>query len=188
MISAIHANTDLSSLHKDYISENGMEVKIDDSFYNHAGELDKTNIANLAVDKYYNSLGLADTPASIDNLVVVNRGPDKYDLILIELKKVKKMATLDYDNIIRKYKTTIDDFMGIRFSNEFNDPKHKITNFSLWLICNRFNYMGKALSDDDYERKVRSTIVERLLLTKPFKFKGRIANIMPMLSDKADII
>ncbi|PJG58049.1 hypothetical protein [Aeromonas cavernicola] len=188
MISAICVNTALSSIHKNVISEHGISVAIDSSFYNATGVLDRQSIANLAVDEYYNSLGLANTPASIDNLVVIKRGKDKYSLTLIELKKVKKLSTLNYDNIVCKYKTTIDDFMSVRFNAEFNNPQHKITDFNLWLVCNRFNYMGNAISDADYERRIKSTIVEKLLLTKPFKFKGRIAAITPMLYDHADIV
>ncbi|MFM5243092.1 hypothetical protein [Aeromonas rivipollensis] len=188
MIAAIYGNPTLSHHHKDEVSENGISVKIDPTFYSAPGVLDRQQIANISVDEYYNSLGLGDTPPSIDNIVIVNRGGNKFSMTLIELKKVKRMSTLDYGNIVCKYKTTIDDFMLTRFKNEFDDPANKVTDLNLWLVYNRFNYMGKMLTDEEYERRIKSTIVEKLLLTKPFTFKNRIASIMPMLCDRADII
>lgn len=183
MIEAILYNKDLTTLLANEIEENGVGVKLDADFYDDNGQLDSAIILNMKVDSYYNSLRLAATPPSIDNLVVIKRSKNRFSVYLIELKNVNKLRRLDYTNIKNKFETTLNDFMKNRFKNEFEISTTKITDFNVWLVCNRFDFMGKEISHDDYERRIKSTIIEQLMLTRPFCYKGKYSQIIPMLCE-----
>lgn len=175
-------NSVLVTFLSDRVEENGVEVTIDPHFYLPDGSLDLEKIANICVDSYYNSLRMQDTPPSIDNLLIIDRGRNCFSLYLIELKSVRKLGQLSKDNIKAKFNTTINDFMSTRFRNIFNKNGAKVADINLWLICNRFNYIGSGMSDQDYEKRIKSTLIEQLLLIPPFRFAGRIATIQSLPS------
>lgn len=183
MIEAISKNNELRAFFKNYVRENNACVKLDDNFYNQDGTLKEEEIVNLAVDEYYNNLGLANTPPSIDNLLVINRGDNKFAVYLIELKDVKKLRRLCSINIREKFNTTIDDFMLNRFKTEFNADNVKVTDLNLWLVCNRFSFMNHTISDEDYEKRIKNTIIEKLLMIPPFRYKGKFGLINVMLNN-----
>ncbi|TOL43229.1 hypothetical protein CGH98_23290, partial [Vibrio parahaemolyticus] len=85
-------------------------------------------------------------------------------IYLIELKDVKKLSRLCNINIRSKFNTTIDDFMLERFKSEFDRDDVKITDLNLWLVCNRFSFMNKSISDEDYEKRIKNTIIEKLMM------------------------
>lgn len=123
MINSIHSHGTLNQFLSEHIKENGSEVVIHDSFYSEK-TLIKDLIANISVDSFYNSLKQNPTPPSVDNLVVVkNRGENRFDIYIIELKDVRKMAGLDTKNIVAKFKTTVDDFMTAKFPEIFSMKK-----------------------------------------------------------------
>lgn len=186
MIQDILKNEELMSFIKNDISENNVSVEIDKEFYENDDTLDVKKIVNIAVDNYYNSLGLTYTPPSIDNLVVINRGSDKYSVYLVELKDVAKLNRLCPKNIKEKFITVIDDFMAIKFKNEFVETECKVTDLNLWLVCNRFAFMRHSISEEDYEKRIKNSLIEKLLLIQPIVFRGKMAIIMPMF-DKCKI-
>lgn len=183
MINSILHNNSLTKILKNIVHENNACVELDEDFYQEDGNLDYRKIVNLAVDEYYNSLCIGDTPPSVDNLLVINRGNDKFAIYLIELKDVKRLGSLNDKNIRSKFDTTINDFMLHRFSNEFNKEEYKITDLNLWLVCNRFSFMNKTLSDEDYEKRIKNTIIEKLLLIPPFKYRGKIGLVHAMFNN-----
>ncbi|EOW9457468.1 hypothetical protein FLM08_07775 [Vibrio cholerae] len=183
MIEAIYSNTDLRAICRNEVKENNARVNLDSSFYFGNGGLNHEKIINLAVDEYYNGLGLANTPPSIDNLLVINRGDNKFALYLIELKDVKKLSRLCNVNIKSKFNTTINDFMLERFKSEFDRDDVKITDLNLWLVCNRFSFMNRSISDEDYEKRIKNTIIEKLMLVPPFKYKGKVGMLNAMFNN-----
>lgn len=183
MIEAIVNNNLLRSLLKDEVKENNACVILDADFYLENGKLDNEKIINLAIDEYYNSLNLGNTPPSIDNLLVINRGDKKYAVYLIELKDVRKLSRLCNINIRSKFNTTIDDFMLERFQTEFNQDDIKITDLNLWLVCNRFSFMNEAISDEDYEKRIKNTIIEKLMMIPPFRYKGKVGMLNVMFNN-----
>lgn len=177
MIATILNNEELSTFLKDHVQENNASVTLDEDFYLQDGTLNRELLINIAVDEYYNSLNMGITPPSIDNLLVIDRGNKKFSLYLIELKDVKRLRTLCSKNIKAKFETTIDDFMSDRFKKEFHKEGIKITDLNIWLVCNKFNFMGKEISDEDYEKKIRNSLIEKLLLIPPFRFRGKVSAI-----------
>ncbi|MBH2957534.1 hypothetical protein I5L45_01890 [Serratia marcescens] len=180
MITAILNNKELLKIHKEKIEENGVSIIIDDEYYDN-GVLLKDRIANLAVDEYYNSLK-QNVPPSPDNLVVIDRGNNKYSIYLIELKSVGKVSRLNASNIKEKFKTAIDDFMSNRFEQCFSPANTRIIDLNLWVVCNRFRFVGSGISDEEYLRKIKGGVMEALLLTKPYQFRNKLSTINLILS------
>lgn len=189
MINEINNNEILNIHLSDFIKENGSEVIIHESLYEN-DILDKSLIANIKVDDFYNSLNKYPTPPSVDNLVVVRgRGDNRFDLYIIELKDVKKMASLDTKNIESKFKTTISDFMGDKFKDIFLCEDSIICNVNAWVVCNRFmSYLGDHADDEKYRKRIKDTAMERLLLTKPFRFRNKAIPLQLKVNDTCHIV
>lgn len=188
MINKINENEMINVHLSDFIKENGSEVLIDESLYID-GTLDKSLIANIKVDDFYNGLKKYPTPPSVDNLVVVKgRGENRFDLYIIELKDVKKMAGLDTKNIEHKFKTTILDFMSDKFKDIFLCEESLVCNVNAWVVCNRFRgYLGDHADDERYRERIRNTAMERLLLTKPFRFRNKAIPLQLKVNDTCHI-
>lgn len=180
MIKSILANNILVNHFKHEIKENGVSVKIDKEFYLDDSKLNLECLVNISIDEFYNSQRMRQTPPSIDNLLVIDRGNKRFSLYLIELKDVSTLDYLSFENIRGKFETTINDFMANRFKNEFYISDTKISDFNIWLVCNQFEFLGKKMTDEDYEKRVKNTIIEKLLLIPPFKFRGKLAMLQAM--------
>ena len=176
MISTIKSKKQIFKYHKDTIEENGVGIQISREYYID-DKLNSDAVINRAVDKYYNELKLAKTPASIDNLVIIDRSGNKYSLYLVELKSVSKLKNIDIASIKSKFASSINDFMETRFSDCFCKQDTKLADLNLWLVCNKFKLMGKEVSDEDYKKRIKNTITEKLLLVTPFRFRERVATI-----------
>ncbi len=182
MIKLLREKIELHNFFVNEIKENGAFIEIDNSFYDENHNLNNEEILNIAIDNYYNSLSLRDTPPSIDNLVIIERSTKKYSLYLIELKYISKLSRLNLDNIKNKFKTVLNDFMLNKFHDEFNHQDVCIIDFQCWLVSNRFNFMSSEISDEEYSRRIRNTLIEKLLLIRPFRFRGKIALIQSIAS------
>lgn len=183
MIPAILSSETLCELLRVDVKENNVFIKLDDDFYSGEGELINDKIINLSVDSYYNSLRLPMTPPSPDNLLVIRRGNNKYSIYIIELKDVARVSRLDHENIKKKYETAVDDFMSERFKDCFYKEDVKIADFNVWIVCNRFSFLAANLTDEEYAKRViNNGVMEKLLLSKPYKFRGKISPITFQLS------
>lgn len=183
MISSILSVEKLREIMRSEVSENSVFVRLDNEFYAEDGILDSNKIVNLSVDSYYNSLRMPATPPSPDNLLIIRRGENKYSIYIIELKDVARVSRLDHENIRCKYTTAVDDFMSDRFGDCFLKEGVKVADFNVWIVCNRFSFLGADLTDEEYERKVlKGGVMEKLLLSKPYKFRGKISPIIFQLS------
>lgn len=182
MITSIMGNADLRLILRDTIEENGVNILFDNEFYNDDFLLDNEKVVNLAVDSYYNSLRMRHTPPSPDNLVVIKRTDNKFSIYLIELKCVNFVERLNTSNIKMKFTTAINDFMMEKFSDCFMNENHKITDFNIWLVCNRFSFIDEQITDEEYFNKIKGGVMERILLERPYKFRNKFATISLMLS------
>lgn len=189
MIASIYEDEILSNFISNEIKENGSCVDISDEYYS-GGMLIESLIANIKVDDFYNSLRTNPTPPSVDNLVVVKgRGENRFDLYIIELKDVKKMASLDTANLVSKFRTTFHDFMSHKYGNIFLNESIIISNINLWIVCNRFRGPFSAQMDEDkFKRRVKNTAMEALLLTKPFHFRKKLIPIQLKFNESCEIL
>lgn len=128
--------------------------------------IDKNTTIVLKIDDYYNGLNLAETPPSIDCLIVQFCRESTYKIFLIELKNVERARLIDSKNLREKFNTTLYDFMSNKFRdyfyNEAFDLKIKL------ILC-----AGKRKNDN----RIRSYKLDFLLGLKPFRFDGKLIGI-----------
>lgn len=183
MINRIYACQALSPFTADTIEENGTKVDIDNRYYNGV-TLNQQMIVNIKVDEYYQSLRLGQTPASVDNLVVIPRGIDLLSIYVIELKNLADINYLKPENINRKFTNTLADFIENRFNHHFSDQENNLADLNLLLVCNQFDILGESnVSEEDYKNKFQGPITEAILTMRPFRCLGRVATIQPIFNE-----
>jgi hypothetical protein len=148
LIENIKAHEILSQFLEDDCCENNICVTF-------AENIVRENYIIIKVDKYYNSLGLAKTPASLDCLIIRKCLNTGFGLTLVELKDIHSGKAFEFDNMKSKFETTINDFMQNRFKDllykDYKDIKlYFVSNIEIYkrdiglkletLINVRFNY------------------------------------------------
>lgn len=161
MLRKIRNHPVLRNLIKDSCCENGICVSF-------AEDIDRDNTIILKVDEFYNTLGLEETPPSIDCFIIrkcVNGG---YGLTLVELKNIHSSKGFDIQKMKGKFVTTIDDFMKTRFKEPL-DVDYK--TIKLFFVSNIEVY-----------RRDLGLKMEVLMNTR-FKINGRQHMIQPRMPD-----
>lgn len=113
MIQKIKTHSALGKFVEDTCCENDICVSFDDNLL-------PTSYAIVKVDKYYNSLNLAKTPASIDCLIIrecINGG---FGLTLVELKSIETGQGFTLENMKEKFETVLYDFIKTKFNATFD--------------------------------------------------------------------
>lgn len=118
------------------------------------------NYVIIKLDDFYNSLGLIETPPSLDCFIVRKCLMSDYGLTLVELKKISSSKGFDITNLKAKFQTCLEDFIQTRFKDLFyRDYKtiklYFVSNIEIYkrdlglkldtLINVRFNYRGKKI-------------------------------------------
>ncbi len=158
------------------ISDEGIEVSID-------SQLSTDDYVAIKVDNYYASLHQQNTPKSIDFIVVVDGSCSSYALYLLELKNVNCPRHLNLADIKEKFSTTINDFLGSRFSDIFENDRFKYKLIKLYLISDAYKAADHFPNHQTYlefRKKIAkqdSLKVELSLGDKLYKFRGRILKI-----------
>lgn len=155
LLSNIKKNQQLTDFIKDNCSDEGMCVEIDD-------KIAKNEYLVIKVDDYYNSLGLADTPAAPDCLIVIKCKNNGYALAIVELKNIDKANRFNIENITQKFTTCFNDFMSERFKDYFD---HDFQRIQLFFVT-KINIHS---SNKDPSRGLRL----EALINKRFKFRNR---------------
>jgi hypothetical protein len=174
MFDAIITEPDLFPILRETCEENNICVKICDDLMEN-GELKENLIKILKVDGYYNSKNMHNPPPSIDCLIIIKTGENKFGLTLIELKNVSSPKGLNRKNIRSKFNTAINDFLSQLFSNIFLNDDYEISYFRLWLVTNPYRW--PPMSEEQFSKKVKGTALDLFLSEKPYKFRGKIATI-----------
>ena len=128
--------------------------------------IDRNTTLILKVDDFYNSLNIAERPASIDCLIIQFCGENKYKLSLVELKNVQRPHHIDSKNLRANFETTLYDFMSNRFRDYFYSEAFDL-KIEL-ILC-----AGKLQTDNSF----RSYKLDFLLGIKPFRFDGKLIGI-----------
>ena len=160
MIQTIKNHSILSNYVEDTCCENGICVTFDNS-------ISINDYAIIKVDNYYNSqLHQGKTPASVDCLIVrkcINSG---YGLTIVELKNISNSKGFGTENMIEKFKTTLTDFIEIKFPDalllDYNDIK-------LFFVSN------KEIYKRDLGLKMETLINVR------FRFQNKTLMIRPLM-------
>ncbi|CDN76113.1 hypothetical protein [Elizabethkingia anophelis] len=130
MINKVKSDTILSEFIVDQCDENGICVSID-------SDINRDSYVIIKVDDYYNSLQVAERPASVDCLIIhecINGG---YGFALVELKNISTSRYFCTDNIKEKFETSLYDFIKIRFAEILDSEFKKI---KLYFVSNKELY------------------------------------------------
>lgn len=144
-------------------------------------EIDSTidknnNLCVLDVDEYYKSLKLSKPPKSIDCLIVQKCNSGKYGLYLIELKNLKRLKPININDVVEKFKITIECFIKEKFKNIFLNKIYEIRKPCLYFVVN----FKSTKTQEEYEKIHKNTRINRLLIIKPFEFRGYLCKILPV--------
>lgn len=178
IIDLIRNNSDLCGLSREGCSEHAVSVQIDDKllidgFVNHE------KIIILKMDAYYHSDHMHNPPPSIDCLVIVRCDDGKYNFYLIELRDCKRTKRIRPREIKGKFVTIIDDFIGKRYEDIFVNCFKDVAVVNLWVVTDPLKTCG--LSDEEYEKKVKGTVIDAYSSMKPMKVFGKYCLITPIL-------
>lgn len=139
---------------------------------------DKINLCALLVvkvDDYYNDLHLANTPASIDCLIVYEL-EGKTKLYLLEQKEPKNHNRLksNLKNLSEKFKNTTEKFMKNDFKSIFVSEISQISTFEAFLVSS----VNKKLSDEIKKKGLTGLGSEYSLSLKPLRFNSFVKYII----------
>ena len=155
--------------------ENGICATIDD-------QITEEEVAIVKVDGFYSSLKLKETPPSIDFLVSVDCTENSYVLYLIELKNINSPGGFNIKNVYGKFRTTIEDFMSVKFSYIYLNPKYSIKDLMLYFVSDPYRLNKVGIAYEDYQKDKKNALkVDNFLLQKPFLFNGKACLIKPIL-------
>ncbi|MBK6680382.1 MAG: AAA family ATPase [Ignavibacteriales bacterium] len=150
LIQDVRNNLLISPFIEQTCCENNIEVSV-------SKEVNSDSICIIKVDKYYNSLNLSKTPPSVDCLILQHCTLQNFYFHIIELKSVDKSPRLDINIVIEKFRTTITDFISVRFL----EPIGKYDSVKLKLIL--VSKVGNTGSD---------TMLRKILRENSFSYKG----------------
>lgn len=179
MIDTIYQHQVLSSIVRNCIEDEGIEVEVGETLLDGNGDLNDELIVILKPDEYYSTRnGMKKPPKSIDNLVMTFDG-DSFHLYLMEMKSSSRVKYIskDKEGIYNKFKTIIDIFFKEDFSDVFQKD-YKLESLNLWLVCNPFS---KSISKDLYRKKIGTCGLDAFQSMKPFSYKGKIRLIKPVM-------
>jgi hypothetical protein len=138
--------------------ENDVCVRLDEN-------IPPENFVIIKVDDYYNSLGLGETPASVDCLIIRKCLISDYGLTLVELKNIRFQKRLDIENLKSKFETCLKDFIQQRFRVIYNANYKDI---KLYFVSNIKNY------------KRDIGLMTEILINTKFEFHGKKLMIIPV--------
>lgn len=170
MIGAIKKEENLAPFLKESCEENNYSAGIDPA-------IKKSDFVIIKVDDYYNAQRMENTPASVDCLVVVKSSDGSFSVYLVELKNVRRAGTINIDNVYEKFKNTLNLFMSQIYQKIFFEEKHEINKVHLYFVADPYRWKNKNFSEEKIKSKLKETKLEKLLLKKPLRFRGKAYQI-----------
>ena len=146
-------------------------VEFDESLYLQKDFLNYDKVLILKPDDYYNSLKIAKRPPSVDCLILINS--DKlayYELYLVELKDTNRKELVDYDEIVKKFETMINEFFK-QFIDIFGLENYEKIEF--YLVTSYLTRKNRSIFLDVYTRKPALLLFGKRvhIIPKPSPFK-----------------
>jgi hypothetical protein len=146
---------------RDQCCENDVAVTISEL-------IDPDDYVIIRVDEYYNSLGLAETPPSVDCLIIRRCADGTYRMTLVELKNIRDATRFRIKNIEAKFQTSLDDFITQRFRIIYNADCREL----------RLLFISKI---KNYKRDLG--LIRDTFMSLKFHYKGRRYLVTPMVPD-----
>jgi hypothetical protein len=177
MFEDILNDQDLFSLHRAACEENEVCIEFSEI-------LPEDKYIILKIDAYYSSLRMHNPPRSIDCLIIVQCDTNPcYDFYLVELKNISSTKGFNTKEIRDKFKTTIEDFLKIRFAHIFLNPAYCLNDFKLYFVSDacRIKKRFPDMTLEEYKNSILGTKYDAILSLAPFTFRNKIASIIPLL-------
>ena len=174
MFEQIRQHPDLYGIERGSCEENSLCIAFCDLLKNGV-EVDDKKVIILKIDSYYSSSRMHDPPRSIDCLIIVSLGENRFDFYLIELRDVATTKQVHPDEIAPKFRTVVEKFLHEDFSEIFLSSEYSINRFKLWLVTDPFH--AASLTEEQYKKKIQGTVLEKFQTMKPSKFRDKIAMI-----------
>jgi hypothetical protein len=160
MLELILSEPELSKIIKEKCEDAGMCIEMD-------SKIQKKDYLVLKIDDYYNSLK-EKAPKSPDCLIIQKCDSGKYSISIIELKGISASYSFNVENMIEKFETCLNDFMGKRFKRIF---LREYKNIELYFVSNI----------EIYKRDLGLRM--EALIEKKFTFNGKKYLLRPQMSD-----
>lgn len=180
MINNVYCHSVLNGIVAFNIYEQGVEVEIGNSLKDANDDLLYEKIAIVQPDRFYNTRDFATPPKSVDNVVIVKDDEDNFYLYVIELKSTSNTRNIDRKELAEKFDTTFSDFLIERFGEIFQEAS-PLVSLHAWVVCDPMRLANSGMSIEDYERKIKSSVIDFEVLMKPVRFRDKIAMIKAML-------
>lgn len=129
MIDAIRGCKPLKDCIRYVCEDEGIRVEIDP-------RLEQKDYVSLKVDAYYSSARIENPPPSIDFIIPVDCVTDTYVLYLFEFKNVKSRTEIKSKEIIGKFDTVVNGFIGEEFRGIFLSDKYKYKGIYAYVVHN----------------------------------------------------
>ena len=130
--------------------QNNSSVELDTTLLLN-NELDDEKILILKPDSFYHSSRMLKQPPAPDCLILIRCvESDSYTLYLIELKDTNHKGLVNYEDIVKKFETMINEFFH-DFSDIFSVVNYEKIEF--YLVTTFLTRKNRSLILDTYMRK-----------------------------------
>ena len=176
MFNKIYNNPNLASIISSYCDENDIEICLDESLESNSDD----KLLILKIDDYYSSKKIHNPPPAIDCLILVKCDSGEcYDIYLVELKNIKSPKAFSKENIVEKFKTTINKFLNDEYTDIF--LKENYCDFNCYFVTNPYGCQN--ITQEEYDKKIHDEGLKLDFFNsiKPFKFQNKYSLIKPIL-------
>lgn len=174
MLDAIRSDVELHGLARLCCQENGMNIELDPGLM-HDDMPNTDKVLILKIDAYYCTKNMAMPPPSIDCLIITKCIDSKYSFYLVELRDVTGTCSVKPRLMIPKFNTVINDFFKNRFPLIFMNDMFELNEVKMWVVCDPFDTI--SLSEDQYKKKIKGTVIEQYLSIKPFEIRNKYVQL-----------
>jgi len=167
MLNKIALKTELIPFFTEYLMENGVGVIISEA-------MPQDSYMAIDIDKYYHYIVPNKTPAIADIILVARKLSLKelYHIYIIEMKNIKSPDGFKVNNVYEKFRTVIEDFMKIRYSDIFMDEKYQIEKFRLFFITDAYRLKKRGWTEKQINSFLLGTKIEALQSMPVFYYRN----------------
>jgi hypothetical protein len=181
MLEEIYNHPDLFEITRQPCVENGVGGHIARSLLVD-GHLDSERVVILKIDAFYDSSRMHNPPPSPDCLVIVRCCDGSYSAYVIELRNVNSVRGVPRKEMLAKFKTALNDFIGERFKDIFwVDGQFRIKVLRLFLVTDPYAVSRRGMTGDDYRKYLKGTALDAFSSMEPLSVGGLVCPVEPIL-------
>lgn len=184
MFDRIYADPELFAIVRQQCCENDVGATVAAALLTEGGELDHERVIVLKLDSLYSSQNMHNPPPAPDYLVIVRCCDGSHEGYIIELRDTGQTGAVRASQILPKFTTAIDDFLGRRYRHLFfNGDDIVFRSLKLYLVTDPLGLRSKGLSNAEYKSRIRGTTLDAYSALQPVVVGKRALLIEPVLPD-----